>query len=472
MVSREPQAARKLIVIRIVGLNVLAFFIMWTYAVARPAVESLFLESYSSQGLPLAWGLVSLTSIASASIYNRFIGGCGLIQLFGHTSIISGLCLIVLLILRAFHLPVDYFLYIWKDVYIVMLVEIFYSFSNAIFPIHAARWLYGLFGVTSAIGGIAGSAAVKFIVESAGTVEMLYSVPLVLIGMGIATLFFARYAEDVVGTEPSPREMNHFSDRARRSHWNHRRDARRAPPGGSRPTQSKACDFEGESSGGRKMDRRSGRPSLSKAMRVVWRSRYLLLILELIVLVQVAITLIDFEFNRVVEQVYSKTDARTAAVGFVYGIVGGVNVGLHALTGPILRLLGVPITLLSIPVLLGASGGYFAVFPSFMTVAIVKVVSKGFDYTLFRAAKEILYIPLGLEEKTLGKSVVDMVTYRMAKGFASLLVLGLIALHLHRVITPLTLGMIVAWTLLTVVIVKRFRRIVSRRDEITRTLAK
>ena len=45
-----------------------------------------------------------------------------------------------------------------------------------------------------------------------------------------------------------------------------------------------------------------------------------------------------------------------------------------------------------------------------------KVASKAFDYSLFRAAKEILYIPLSHPERTQGKTFVDMMAYRMAKA--------------------------------------------------------
>jgi ATP/ADP translocase len=107
----------------------------------------------------------------------------------------------------------------------------------------------------------------------------------------------------------------------------------------------------------------------------------------------------------------------------------------------------------------------FAINPVFGTMAAAKVASKVFDYTIFRAAKELLYIPLSYVQKTRGKAVVDMLTYRVAKGGASLLLLILAAVVTQALVTGLTLAAIVAWIAITVAIVIRFRRRVSREEE-------
>ena len=100
-------------------------------------------------------------------------------------------------------------------------------------------------------------------------------------------------------------------------------------------------------------------------------------------------------------------------------------------------------------------------------MAGVKVASKCFDYSIYRAAKELLYIPLDYEEKTKGKSVVDIITYRVGKGGASLLVLALQGLALARLVPQLTLGLVVAWIAVTILIARRFRRAVPREQEMS-----
>ena len=103
------------------------------------------------------------------------------------------------------------------------------------------------------------------------------------------------------------------------------------------------------------------------------------------------------------------------------------------------------------------------------TVLLIKVGSKCFDYTLFRNAKEILYIPLSYQERTQGKSIVDMLTYRVAKGIASALLAGALATELPHVVNLLTLSLIGGWFVITLVVTKRFRQKVPREEEIRPT---
>jgi AAA family ATP:ADP antiporter len=62
--------------------------------------------------------------------------------------------------------------------------------------------------------------------------------------------------------------------------------------------------------------------------------------------------------------------------------------------------------------------------PSLTTGATAFLLFKGCDYSLFRAAKEILYLPLSYDERFRAKSVIDAFAYRCAKGVCS----GLIGL--------------------------------------------
>jgi len=410
MAEISPQ---RLLRLRVVGLAALAFLLMLTYSIARPAAEGLFLKAHGSRGLPLVWLLVTFGSVAVVALYNRYLGRTGLLRLYGAVSGLSGLLLAGLLVALHAGLPgALHGLYVWKDLYVVILVEIYYSYANSVFSIQAARWVYGLFGVLSSLGGMAGSLLVSLGAERFGVTVLLWSVPAQLVVIWLVCLPFARAA----GEAPA-------SEAARRS-------------------------------------------SLADGVRVVRRSRYLGLMLALVAAVQVAITLVDFEFNAVVDRTFPAEDQASAGIAKVYLAIAAVTLVLHALTGPVLRLAGVPLTLLVIPLLLGGSLGVYIALPLFVTIAVAKAASKCLDYSIFRAAKEILYIPLSYTERTAGKSVVDMVTYRVAKGGASLVLYGLVLLHAAgRLATPLTLAVIALWTVVTVAMVRRFRGLVSREQE-------
>ncbi len=402
---------------RAAGLSVLAFFLMGSYSLARSTSESLFIQAHTSKGLPLVWIMVSLAMLASVLVYTHYVPRFELMNLFGLVSLISAGSMVLIMIGRQAEVPwFNHLLYVWKDTYMVMLVEIYYSFANSAFTIQAARWVYGLFGILGGLGAIAGNLLVRYLAPSIGTVATLWLVAPTLLGIGLAGVVLGRMAG-----VPNP-----LKDQEK-------------PPG------------------------------VMEAVQVARNSSYLLLVLLLIGLTQSAITLIDYSFNEIVEAVYPNTDARTALVSTVYASISTGMLLLHGSTGPLLRFAGVPLTLLGIPLVMGAGVGVFTLWPMLATVLLIKVGSKCFDYTLFRNAKEILYIPLSYQERTQGKSIVDMLTYRVAKGIASALLAGALATELPHVVNLLTLSLIGGWFVITLVVTKRFRQKVPREEEIRPT---
>jgi len=398
------------------GLSLLAFLLMASYSLARPATESLFLEAHGSESLPFVWILVAAGVAAVVIFYNRFATRVELVRLFAAATLLSAALVVLLQLLRFLHVPgIYYALYLWKDIYIVVLVEIYYTFANAVFPIKTARWVYGLFGFLGSLGGVTGNLLVGVMARAWGTAVALWAVPLILLLVLLFSLYFARFGL-------------------------------RQP---ARDKENEVINFR-------------------QALGVVRRSSYLTLVLILIALVQIVVTLVDYSFNSLIKLHFPLMDQRTALIGQVYAVISGATLLLHALTGPILRLSGIPLTLLAIPLLLACGVGSFLLWPGLMLIMALKVASKSFDYTLFRSAKEILYIPLSYQEKTAGKAVVDMMTYRVAKGGASLLLLLLLALHLAWLATGWTFAFVLLWGALTVVVVRRFRQKVSREQEMSR----
>ena len=86
-----------------------------------------------------------------------------------------------------------------------------------------------------------------------------------------------------------------------------------------------------------------------------------------------------------------------------------------------------------------------------------KLLSKSLDYSVFRAARELLYVPLSDEERTLGKAWIDIVAYRAAKGAAAsfLLAFGLFGC---AGILYAAIGVLLAlWLTLASFVVQRYR---------------
>ena len=78
------------------------------------------------------------------------------------------------------------------------------------------------------------------------------------------------------------------------------------------------------------------------------------------------------------------------------------------------------------------------------------VLAKSLDYSLFRAAKEALYLPLTHRERTQGKAVIDMMIYRVAKGAASLLLITLTSGGAAMsLVSMMCIGAVAIWVILT-----------------------
>tara|TARA_B100000029_G_scaffold232873_1_gene230232 strand:- start:2633 stop:3868 length:1236 start_codon:yes stop_codon:yes gene_type:complete len=401
------EESNELQVKKLVGLCALGFLTLASYSVARPAIESLFLESYTETGLPWVWIAVAVTAFFTVLIYNRFASRLPPMTLYGAAVAASIIVLEILLFLRQIGVPgSNFLLYVWKDIYIVILVEIFWTYANCLFRIRTARWLYGLLLVVGTAGSITGNLGVGWIADTYGTELALWTLfPL----LGLVWWMSQRMALDLPTTANPPTE--------------------------SRP--------------------------MGEGLRAVRDSRYLIYMVLLIAVVQVVINLIDYQYNSMLEESYPDVDDRTKMNGRIYTFIDMGSLGLQFLTAVILTRLGVGRTLLAIPAMLGIVVGAFAASPRFLTAAMAKIGSKCFDYSLFRAAKEILYIPLGYREKTQGKAVVDMLTYRVAKGTTSILVLGILALGSKGVlsfISILCFVLIAVWVLLIRSLVAQYRK--------------
>lgn len=368
----------------------------------------MFLEDYGSQGLPWVWAGVGLAAVLAVAAYSRIAANRPLPEALRLVGFASAGTLGALLALRALGVPhASALIYVWKDVHVVLLLEILWSFANVTFDVRTARRAYGVFCACGSIGGIAGAELTGAIAQSAGTdVALLAPLP-VLVGIA---WFGGMIASDAA-------------------------------------VKVKKRTSEG-------------------ALRALLSSRYLLLMLALVLLAQISITLVDYSYNEIVERSFTDADERTRMIGHVYAAIDVTALVLQIATAPILRGLGVPMTLLAIPLLLGGAVTAAALVPRFLTLALTKVIAKSMDYSLFRAAKEILYIPLSYEEKTRGKAMIDMLTYRVAKVGASLLLGGFVLTGRGDVVAWLVLGLAAIWLVVAWRVTRRYRARVSREEEI------
>ncbi|MEI6790716.1 MAG: Npt1/Npt2 family nucleotide transporter [Myxococcaceae bacterium] len=294
----------------------------------------------------------------------------------------------------------------------VLLIEIFWSLADTLFSIKTARKSYGLVLAIGSIGGVLTNLLVGVVSSTYGTHLALLGVVPCLGGCALLTWSFSRS----LGGEPV-------------------------------------------------FVKSPGRTFGSQSLTVVRNSRYLVPLLFLIAVVQISISLIDLQYARVLESTYTDLDTRTGVIGQIDAAMNIIATVLQFFAGYIIKILGMGGVFVGIPLVLGTALVGFIAAPQILAAAILKVTSKCFDYSVFRASKEMLYIPLSRLEKTQGKALIDILIYRIAKSSAALLMIFLLAIGFSGYTMHITLCLMLAWILLAVVIVKRYKSVIDLYNE-------
>lgn len=391
------------------GLCGLAFVTMLSYAVATSAAQSLFLSAYGSAQLPRVWIGVGMVSALATAWLGRLSQRYDVVRLFVLACALSGASLVVVLVAHDLGLSgAPFALYLWKDIYIVVLVELFWTFTNVVFGVGSASRTYGLFCAAGSLGSVVGNVGLGRAAWALGTARSMWVIlPLLLV---LAT-GCRRLTRNVPIPEP----------------------------------------------------RHAERMALGRLGATLRGSTYLPWLMVLVVSMQAMLTLFDYRFSAAVEAAGHTEEARTEALAQLYAAINTVSFGLQLATGPLLRWFGMPLTLWLVPVTLGLGLAWSTTVGGYAAAAGCMVIGKCLDYSLFRAAKEILYIPLDYAEKTQGKVIVDIFTNRAAKAAASLL---LLALTFTGYGAGATLGwcwaLLACWLFASHVILTRYRRLVPK----------
>jgi AAA family ATP:ADP antiporter len=154
-------------------------------------------------------------------------------------------------------------------------------------------------------------------------------------------------------------------------------------------------------------------PGLLAGLRLIATSRYLQLICAYILLFTITSTFLYLQQGAIVERAFHGTAARTAAFARIDLWVNVLTLVTQVfLTGRLITALGVPVVLSILPVLSLAGFGALWAWPTFGVMALFQVLRRGLHYAVDRPAREILYIPLGPEERYKSKPFIDTFIYR------------------------------------------------------------
>ncbi|MGC6416861.1 MAG: Npt1/Npt2 family nucleotide transporter [Bradymonadia bacterium] len=369
-VDREPQPNHGPGLATILALSACAFCVLGSYAIARPSMKALLLQHYGKEALPYAWLLVALGVTVTVSVYSRFAARMELRRLYRWAVVWT--CVTLCFALSLYHAGFEwavFLLFVWKDIYIVLLIEMFWTCANSIFQLKTAKWLYGVFLSVGTLGGITANLSVG---ELARTLGVGHAPWLVL-----PMLFFTAV---LISGLPEVRPERSADE-------------------------SKA--------------------SFHAGFALVWRSRYLMAILGIIASIQLALNLVDFQLSAMVEASHVTAAGKTAEFGRIYGMIDGAALTMQLGGGVLITVLGVSGVLVSAPIVLLVTLSCFIFMPTLGLISVAFIAGKSMDYSVYRTAKEALYLPLAQRERALGKAVIDIMVYRVAKAGAAIFLLAL-----------------------------------------------
>lgn len=388
------------------------FLIILAYYQVKAASRSLLIAFGGADALPYTWVYSALTLMALISAYHL------LVERYARVRIVLGSLLFFalgMLLFREFFAPRTLTgaiaFYVFVDIFSVVLVEQFWSLTDAVSTATDGTRSFWFVGTGGLLGGVAGGLLASALVTQGGfaTADLLYSCAFLLgvvFAFNLAMWRHGFYAEVHDQGAPGPIDAN----------W-----------------------------------------------RALIGNRYLVLIAALLCLSQLAQPVVEYQFLAVVEQAYPDTDRRTAYISEFFSLMGVVSIAVNVVVTPLLhRLSGAIGGLFVQPLVLAAGALAFWFHSTLGMAALMKIADRGLSYSINRASKELLYIPVDPVLTYQAKAWIDMFGYRLFKALGSGLILlwGLWAGATGpATLSWLTLAICAAWGLLLVRLAAAYRQV-------------
>ena len=286
--------------------------------------------------------------------------------------------------------------FIWTSVFNLFVVSIFWAFMADVFTSAQGKRLFGFIGVGGTLGGIVGSGLTAALAEQIGPVYLLL-VSIALLEVGVFSV----------------RRLSIISK-------------------GFRERQATARPEEAIGGG------------VMSGLTRVARSPYLLGICGYMFLFTIAATFLYFHQADIVDRSFEDRGVRTAFFARIDLLVNLLTLGTQVfLTGRILKVLGVALTLTLLPLVCVVGFTTLGLAPTLAVIVIFQTIRRAGNYAVARPTREILYTVVPREDKFKAKCFIDTFVYRSgdqigAWSYALMAVIGLSMSGIAFVAVPLS----------------------------------
>ena len=349
------------------------FLIILALYQLKPASRSLFIESWGASHLPYVWILTALTIGVFIVYYYRLVERCTRLNVvLGTCLVFIGLLILIRLLSGHPGRLISTCFYILVDIVGVVLVEQFWSLTNSVYTTSEGKTWYGFVGTGGLVGGVVGGSVAAILIKwtplqtpdllltAAGTILLIFLLTLVMGRIGLYC------------------EVDHVVP----------------------------------------LDR------TGTSWRILRRSRYFLLIAAILLLAQLASPLVEYQFLNGVEAYYPAREDRTAFLSMFFGLMGLISVAVNLGITPLIhRYLGAIAGLLVQPLMISLCSWVFFLQSSLFFGSTTKICDRALSYSINRASRELLYVPVDPVLIYQAKAWIDMFGYRLFKVLGSLLIL-------------------------------------------------
>lgn len=182
--------------------------------------------------------------------------------------------------------------------------------------------------------------------------------------------------------------------------------------------------------------------SLAESFKMIFSSRYIMLIAILLVCYGVAINLVEGPWKASASKIYKTPTEFASFVGSYLSYTGIFTILFTVIGSNIVRHLGWFAAAIITPIMIFVTGISFFLISNFDSVALLmvatfaltdpalvaitmgavqNVLSKSSKYTFFDSTKEMAYVPLDDDLKSKGKAAADVIGTKLGKSFSALL---------------------------------------------------
>ena len=368
----------------LLALNV--FLILMAYYVLKPVREALILGEGSAElKTYMSAGQVVLLA-AVVPYYGRLVARFPRMRLINIVTVFFIACLAVFYVLAQFQVPLAIVFFMWIGIFNLMVVAQFWSFANDVYTKEEGLRLFVIVGFGASLGAVIGARVADRLIEPLGVYQLM------LVGGVILVLQLM---------------ITNAVDRRERER---------------RPRTASSTGSETKSSG-------------QNAFAIVFRSRYLLLMALMLMLLNWVNTTGEYILGSIVKQTAADAVAAGQANGLTEGQLIGdfyskyftaVNVlGLLLqlfVVSRVVKKFGVPWAVMILPMIsLGAYNILFF-YPALTAVLAAKVAENSTDYSLNNTVRNMLFLPCTYEEKFSGKQAIDSFFVRIGDVLSAMLV--------------------------------------------------